>query len=83
MLDELRQISKKEAKNNTIIVITCNMGQYEILMNLAWSAKARGIRLENVLVFPTDEETTNIYQGLGLDTFYDQILSFYFVLSDP
>ena len=59
------------------------MGQYEILMNLAWSAKARGIRLENVLVFPTDEETTNIYQGLGLDTFYDQRVSSYFVILYP
>jgi len=69
---ELEPIAKKIAKDNTIIVMTCNMGQSELLMNFVCNAKAKGLSTENVLVFPTDQETKDLAEGLGLATFYDE-----------
>lgn len=38
---ELRPIAEKVARDNTIIVLTCNMGQSELLMNFVCNAKLR------------------------------------------
>ena len=62
-------------KDNTIIVMTCNMGQSELLMNFVCNAKAKGFDLDSVLVFPTDVETKDLAEGLGLATFYDEKVS--------
>ena len=58
-----------------IIVMTCNMGQSELLMNFVCNAKAKGLDVSNVLVFPTDQETKDLAEGLGLATFYDEKVS--------
>lgn len=68
---QLKNICKKIAKNNTIIVMVCNMGQASLLMNFACSARSRGLNIDNVLVFVTDEQTLKLAQGLGLNYFYD------------
>ena len=47
----------------------------ELLVNFACSSRARGIDLGNVLVFPTDKETKELAEGLGLTTFYDEKVS--------
>ena len=39
-------------KGKTVIVMTCNRGQSELLMDFACSARARGLDLQNVVVFP-------------------------------
>ena len=44
----------------------------ELLVNFACSSRARGFDLGNVLVFPTDKETKDLAEGLGLTTFYDE-----------
>ena len=75
VLDELKPIAEKVAKDNTIIVMTCNMGQSELLMNFVCNAKAKGLDVSNVLVFPTDKETKDLAEGLGLATFYDEKVS--------
>ena len=72
VLAELKPIAEKVAKDNTIIVMTCNFGQSELLMNFVCSANARGFDLSNVLVFVTDTETKEIAEGLGLEIFFDE-----------
>jgi hypothetical protein len=71
ILDELRPVAEKVAKNNTIVVMVCNHGQSELLMNFACSSQAHGLDLSQVLVFATDEETKELSEGLGLAAFYD------------
>ena len=60
---------------NTIIVMTCNMGQSELLVNFVCNAHSKGYDLSNVLVFPTDQSTKELAEGLGLATFYDEKVS--------
>jgi hypothetical protein len=69
---ELKPIAEKVAVKNTIIVMTCNMGQSELLMNFVCNAKAKGLDISNVLLFPTDQETKDLAEGLGLATFHDE-----------
>ena len=69
---ELKVIAEKVAIKNTVIVMTCNMGQSELLMNFVCNAKAKGLDVSNVLVFPTDQETKDLAEGLGLATFHDK-----------
>jgi hypothetical protein len=71
-LKNLRSIAEKVAVKNTIIVMTCNMGQSELLMNFVCNAKSKGLDVSNVLVFPTDQETKDLAEGMGLATFYDE-----------
>jgi len=72
VLAELKPIAERVAKDNTIIVMTCNFGQAELLMNFACTARARGLDLGNILFFPTDKETKDLAEGLGLTTFFDE-----------
>ena len=72
VISELKPIAEGVAKKNTIIVMTCNMGQSELLMNFVCNARAKSLDISNVLVFPTDEETKELAEGLGLATFYDK-----------
>jgi Nucleotide-diphospho-sugar transferase len=75
-LDKLRPITKEIGKkhNNIIIVMVCNHGQSELLVNFVCSAKARGHDISGILVFSTDKETEEISKNLGLATFYDENL---------
>ena len=70
VLDELKQITGRIQKNNIIIVITCNFGQSELLMNFACSARTRGLDTTNVLVFATDRETKELAESVGLNTYF-------------
>ena len=72
VVEELKPIARKVAVDNTIIVMTCNKGQSELLMNFVCNAKAKGLDVSNVLVFPTDQETMDLAEGLGLTTFHDE-----------
>lgn len=72
VLSELKPIAARVSDaQNTIIVMVCNFGQSELLMNFACSARARGLDLSHVLVFCTDLETKALASELGLHTFYD------------
>ena len=70
-LDLLRPIAKKVAKNNAVIVLVCNHGQSELLLNFVCAAKAKGFDLSAVLLFATDEETKELAESLGITVFYD------------
>ena len=71
-LDLLKPIAERVARDKTIIVMTCNFGQSELLLNFVCSARARGFDLSNVLVFVTDRETKEIAEAVGLETFFDE-----------
>jgi hypothetical protein len=74
VLKDLKPIAQKVAQDNNIVVMVCNHGQSELLMNFACSARARGFDLHQVLVFSTDLETKALAEGLGMVAFYDQMV---------
>ena len=75
-LETLKPMAKSCAGNdNTVIVMVCNTGQSELLINFICSAIGRGfgeIVKQKVLIFATDPGVLEIGKGLGLQTFYDE-----------
>lgn len=74
-LEELEPILKEVALCKTVIVMVCNQGQAELLMNFVCNAKAKGLDLSGIVVFATDTETERMASGLGLATFYNEQVS--------
>jgi hypothetical protein len=72
VLNELRIILSKIALNNQVVVMLCNHGQSVLLSNFICAAKARNLELSNVIVFTTDQETTDLVTSFGLTAYYDQ-----------
>jgi hypothetical protein len=72
VLAELKPILEGIAVKNTVIVMVCNFGQAELLMNFVCSAKARGHDISNILVFATDQETTDLAESIGLTAYFDK-----------
>ncbi|KAL3826599.1 hypothetical protein ACHAXA_010524 [Cyclostephanos tholiformis] len=77
-IDKLGPMAEACAGNdNTVIVMVCNTGQSDLLINFICSARSRGfgdIVNQKVLVFATDEGVLKIARGLGLNTFYDEVI---------
>ena len=69
---DLVVILERIAIQNTIIVMTTNLGQCELLINWFCRAKSKGFDISNVIVFATDVEAANISKSLGLETLYDE-----------
>lgn len=78
-IEKLKPLTELTAKDNTIVVMTCNMGQSELLVNFVCNSKAKGLPIDNVLVFPTDEETKKLAEGLGLTTYYHEEVSYTYI----
>eukprot|EP00804_Cyclotella_cryptica_P000987 CCRYP_012341-RC/>CCRYP_012341-RC protein AED:0.07 eAED:0.07 QI:286/1/1/1/0.83/0.85/7/369/700 len=74
MQNELKSTLQRIAVDNTVVVMTVNKGQIELLMNFVCSARSIGLDLKNVLLFPTDQFSKDIADGLGLATFYNDKL---------
>lgn len=72
VLAKLRPIAETVAKDNTIVVLVCNHGQSELLVNFICTNKARGLDLSQVLVFTTDTKTRDLVEALGVAAFYDE-----------
>lgn len=74
VLKELKDLLaiRNVVRDNTVVVFTVNSGQSELLTNFICSARSRGINTGNVLVFPTDEASHRLAQGLGLASYYDE-----------
>lgn len=79
VLEELGPIAESVAssnQHNTIIVMVCNFGHSEMLMNFVCNAHAKGdetqAALSSVLVFATDIETHKLAQSLGMKSFYSE-----------
>lgn len=75
VLAELKPIVNKISVKNTVIVMVCNFGQSELLLNFACSTRARGFDISNVLVFATDEETKELAESVGLAAYFDKRVS--------
>jgi len=72
---DLKAIIKNDMKpydNKIIIVMVCNFGQSELLMNFVCDAKSKGFDVSSVLVFATDQETADLAKALGLAAYYDE-----------
>mmetsp|Transcript_1784 Transcript_1784/g.3441 ORF Transcript_1784/g.3441 Transcript_1784/m.3441 type:complete len:608 (-) Transcript_1784:88-1911(-) len=74
VLKDLKKLLQKRdvVKNNTVIVLTVNKGQSELLTNFVCSARSRGFDVGNILVFPTDLESKALSEGLGVATYFDE-----------
>jgi Nucleotide-diphospho-sugar transferase len=70
-LQDLRQVAETVAVDNTVIVLVCNFGQSELLLNFLCSAKHRNLSTKQVLVFCTDTETYDLVTAMGVAAFYD------------
>ena len=75
VLAELKPIVDKIKLKNTVIVMVCNHGQSELLVNFACSTHARGLDISNILVFATDQETKELAESVGLAAYYDERVS--------
>jgi hypothetical protein len=77
-IDTLGPMAKACAgDDNTVIVMVCNTGQSDLLINFICSARSRGfgdIVNQKVLVFATDEGVLKIARGLGLNAYYDEAI---------
>lgn len=71
VLAELKPIVEKVAVDNTVIVMVCNFGQSELLLNFVCAAQSRALSLSHILVFATDIETRDLCIGLNLAVYYD------------
>mmetsp|Transcript_21969 Transcript_21969/g.46357 ORF Transcript_21969/g.46357 Transcript_21969/m.46357 type:complete len:604 (+) Transcript_21969:98-1909(+) len=74
ILKELRFLLERRnvVRDNTVVVMTVNSGQSELFSNFICAARSRGFDTGNVLVFPTDEESHKLAQGMGVASYYDK-----------
>jgi hypothetical protein len=72
VLQELRTILSNIAIDNQVIIMMCNYGQAVLLNNFICTAQARNINLSNLIVFTTDQETTDLVTSFGLTAYFDQ-----------
>ncbi|KAL7434571.1 hypothetical protein ACHAXM_004154 [Skeletonema potamos] len=72
--NELKDLitKRKAVRNNTVVVMTVNIGQSELFANFVCAARSRGLDISNVVVFPTDIEAKTLAEGLGVTTYFDE-----------
>lgn len=75
VLKDLKPIVDRIKLKNTVIVMVCNHGQSELLLNFACSTHSRGLDISNIIVFATDEETKQLAESVGLAAYYDERVS--------
>ena len=75
VMKNLQPVVDKIKKHNTVVVMTCNLGQSQLMLNFACAARSKGLDISNVLVFATDQETKELAEGVGLTAFYDEKVS--------
>jgi hypothetical protein len=75
VLNDLRPIINRIKVKNTVIVMVCNHGQSELLLNFACSTHSRGLDISNIIVFATDIETKELAESVGLAAYYDERVS--------
>ncbi|KAL7580223.1 hypothetical protein ACA910_012967 [Epithemia clementina (nom. ined.)] len=71
-LKDLIQNGLKPYNDKVIIVMVCNFGQSELLMNFVCHARSKNFDTSSVLVFATDTETEDLAKSLGLAAYYDE-----------
>jgi hypothetical protein len=79
VLERLDPVAKKVAgASNTVVVMVCNFGQSDLLMNFVCTARARDLDLSHILLFATDMETKELAESLGIAVWYDEQVCDYF-----
>lgn len=68
---KVQAVARNVAIQNTVVVLVCNQGQSELLINSICSARYRGISTDHIMVFATDEETKTMMEALGIAVVYD------------
>jgi hypothetical protein len=72
VLAELKAILERIAIDKTVIVMVCNFGQSELLLNFLCQARQRQFDLSNLIVFATDQETHDMVTGMGVTAYFDK-----------
>ncbi len=73
MKEELKSILERIAIQNTIIVMTTNAGQVDLLANFVCAARAKDMDISNLLVVTTDLSAFEFVKNvLGVEAFYNQ-----------
>jgi Nucleotide-diphospho-sugar transferase len=70
VLEELRPIANhvvSKSTTGTIVIMVCNSGHVELLLNYVCAARAVGVDLSNVLLFCTDKASYQIARELLYD----------------
>jgi Nucleotide-diphospho-sugar transferase len=66
-LDKLRPIAARIAKNaNPLVIMVCNAGHVEILLNFVCASRNVGVDLSSYLIFATDLTTKTLVSSWGL-----------------
>jgi hypothetical protein len=78
VLSELKPIADTVANAGTqkgvILLLTCNYGHSDMLINFVCAASKAGLDLSKLLVVATDQETKDLADGLGIAAFYHKQL---------
>ncbi|KAL7466260.1 hypothetical protein ACHAXS_006550 [Conticribra weissflogii] len=72
VLNDIAAVVSKTVQENTVVVMTVNQGQSELLANFVCSARSRGFDVSNVIVFPMDIASKKLADGFGLANYYDE-----------
>jgi hypothetical protein len=75
VLEKLKVVADPVAaasNTNSIIVLVCNYGQSELLLNFICNARNKNFKLNSVLVFATDIETYDLMTSFNIAVFYDE-----------
>ena len=84
VVEDLKNVIKHDMEpyeDSTIIVMVCNFGQSELLMNFACHARSKNFDTSAILVFATDLETADLARSLGLAAYYDKRVRIYTLYS--
>lgn len=69
-IQRLQPIAEKVGQNDkTIVVMVCNSGHAELLLNFVCSARARKLDLSKILLFATDQDVYELALSLDLAAF--------------
>jgi hypothetical protein len=68
-LERLRPLAQKAGSgpDHAIVVMVCNFGQAELLMNFVCHARAHHLSVDQVLIFATDADTYALTQSLQVN----------------
>jgi hypothetical protein len=67
----VKDLAARVAIRQTVIVLVCNAGQAELLVNFICGNRFRHLSTDHLLVFATDEETRDLMQSLNVAVVYD------------
>lgn len=77
-LEQLRPLATKVSQSgvllDTVVLLVCNVGHAELLLNFYCAAQSVGVDLGDFLVVAIDESIVELSQSLGLAVFYHKPL---------